>query len=113
MEPAVTGEAANTYFLNGIPSSSNQCDAKVVYDVGYAAKVVVAGDSKLTLSAHSSDCKVPQNCGPDPANCMPRTINMEGVEVHASPMQPVADVFENTMLYPQWVVIDITSITQN
>jgi len=114
--PAVTGEAANTYFLNGIPSSSNQCDAKVVYDVGYTAKVVVAGDSKITLSAHSSDCKVPQNCGADPTGaggCKPRTIDMTGVEVHASPMQPVADVFDPVMLYPQWIVIDITSITQN
>jgi len=112
--PAVMGEAANTYFLNGIPSSSNQCDSKVVYDVGYTAKIVVAGDSTLNLSSHSSDCKVPENCGPDPAMCMPRTINMDGVEVHASPMQPVADILnETTTFYPQWVVIDITSITQN
>jgi hypothetical protein len=112
--PAVMGEAANTYFLNGIPSSSNQCDSKVVYDVGYTAKIVVAGDSTLNLSSHASDCKVPENCGPDPSNCMPRTINMDGVEVHASPMQPVADILSDTVtFYPQWVVIDITSITQN
>jgi len=114
--PPVTGETANTYFLNGIPSTSGQCDAKLTYDVGYTGKFVVAGDSNITLSAHSSDCKVPQNCGADPtgaAGCKPRTIDMTGVEVHASPMQPVADIFDMTTFYPQWVVIDITSITQN
>jgi hypothetical protein len=113
LDVAPMGEAA-TYFLNGIPSTSGQCDAKITYDVGYTAKMVVMGDSTVTLSAHSSDCKVPQNCGAmGTTSCMPRTIDMTGVEVHASPMQPVADIFDMTTVYPQWVVIDILSITQN
>ncbi len=33
--------------------------------------------------------------------------------MHASPYQPVSDIFDSTTFYPQWVVIDILSITQN
>jgi len=110
--PAVTGEPSSTYFLNGIPSSSGMCDQGITYEVAYKNKFVIMGDSTITLSNHLSDCQALQNCGPVPTGeCAPRTVDVMGVEVHASPYQPVANIFNDTTFYPQWVVIDIQSIT--
>jgi hypothetical protein len=111
--PAVTGATASTYFLNGIPSTSDMCDPQITYDVQYQGQFVIMGDSTVTLSTHASDCHVPQNCGADPAGagCDPRIVNVDGVEVRASPSQPILDYLNGTTFYPQWFVFDIQSIT--
>ena len=110
--PAVTGEATSTYFLNGIPSTSGKCDEKITYEVSYKNKFVIMGDSTITLSNHLSDCQALQNCGAmATGDCAARTVDVTGVEVHASPYQPVADIFNDTKFYPQWMVFDVQSIT--
>jgi hypothetical protein len=111
--PAVADEATSTYFLNGIPSTSDMCDAELTYDVQYKASFVIMGDSTITLSTHASDCHALQNCGADPAGagCDPRIIDVEGVQVKASPMQPIFDYLGGAEFYPQWLVFDIQSIT--
>ena len=111
--PAVADEAASTYFLNGIPSTSEMCDEQITYDVQYTASFVVMGDSTVTLSTHASDCTALQNCGADPAGagCDPRIINVDGEQVNASPMQPIFDYLGGAEFYPQWLVFDIQSIT--
>jgi hypothetical protein len=115
VSPAVETEAANNYFLNGIPSDSAMCDTGITYDVGYEGSFVIMGDSKVTLTAMFPDCTALQNCGADAASCAPRTVNVDDVEVRASSPQPVNDVFfindEQVDLYPQWLVFDIQSIT--
>jgi hypothetical protein len=114
VSPDVADETASTYFLNGIPSSSDMCDTPITYDVQYKGQFVIMGDSMVTLSTHASDCTAPQNCGADPtgaAGCDPRIIDVEGVEVHASPSQPIFDYLDGHEVYPQWFVFDIQSIT--
>jgi len=110
--PAVTGETSSTYFLNGIPSSSGMCDTGITYEVAYTNKFVIMGDSTITLSNHLSDCQALQNCGPSATgDCAPRTVNMDNFMVRASPYQPVANIFNDTTFYPQWVAIDVLEIT--
>ena len=110
--PAVTDETTNAYFLNGIPSTSGKCDEKITYMVSYKNKFVIMGDSTITLSNHLSDCQALQNCGATATgDCAPQTVDVTGVEVHASPYQPVADIFNDTTFYPQWMVFDVQSIT--
>ena len=88
------------------------CDTGITYEVAYTNKFVIMGDSTITLSNHLSDCQALQNCGPEATgDCAPRTVDMEGVMVRASPYQPVANIFNNTTFYPQWVVIDVLEIT--
>jgi hypothetical protein len=110
--PAVTGEATSKYFLNGLPDSSGKCDEKITYMVSFKNKIVIMGDSTITLSNHLPDCQALQNCGADATgDCMPRTVDVSGIEVHASPYQPVADIFNDTTFYPQWMTFDVQSIT--
>jgi hypothetical protein len=111
VSPAAPDAAAGTYFLNGIPSTSGACDQQITYDVGYEAEFVIMGDSTVTLGNHAPECQALQNCGADPGTCAPRSINMDGVEVHASPDQPISDFLNDATFYPQWLVFDITSIT--
>jgi hypothetical protein len=111
--PPVADEASSTYFLNGIPSTSEMCDAPISYDVGYQAQFAIMGDSMVTLTTHASDCAVPQNCGVDPAaGCDPRIVDVDGLEVRASPMQPIFDYLGGMDFYPQWFVFDIQSVTE-
>jgi hypothetical protein len=112
VSPAVTGEA-NTYFLNGIPSTSNSCDKELSYEVNFKAKFVVMGDSTLTFTTHDANCKAQQNCGPTPASgCVPRTIALTGLSPAPTAVhQPVADVIGVNTFYPQWLYFDVQSIT--
>jgi hypothetical protein len=110
--PPVADEAASNYFLNGIPSTSEACDAEITYDVQYKAQFVIMGDSTITLQTRASDCTMLENCGADPAaGCEPRIVNVDGVEVRASPSQPIFDYLNGMDIYPQWLVFDIQSIT--
>jgi hypothetical protein len=111
--PPVADATASNYFLNGIPSTSEMCDAEITYDVQYKAQFEIMGDSAITLSTRASDCTVLQNCGADPAGagCDPRIVNVDGVEVRASPSQPIFDYLNGMDFYPQWLVFDIQSIT--
>lgn len=113
VSPMVPEATASTYFLNGIPSTSDMCDTGITYEVAYQASFVIMGDSVVTLSTHASDCAALQNCGADPtgAGCDPRIVNVDGVEVRASPSQPIFDYVNGMELYPQWLVFDIQSIT--
>jgi len=115
--PAVTGEATSTYFLNGLPDSSGKCDEKITYMVSFKNKFVIMGDSTITLKNHLPDCQALQNCGPDATgDCTmdtARKVDMTNFEVHASPYQPVADIVgpDSTTFYPQWMALDVQSIT--
>src|SRR6478735_8490869 len=112
VSPAADDAAAGKYFLNGIPSDSGACDQTITYDVGYEGDLVVLGGSTVTFEMHSPDCQALQNCGGDAAAaCAPRDIDMTGVEVRASPSQPISDYLGGMEFYPQWLAIDITSVT--
>jgi len=110
--PPVTGEA-NTYFLNGIPSTSNSCDKELTYELNFKAKFVVMGDSTLTFTTHDANCKAQQNCGPTPASgCMPRTIDLSGLSPAPTAVhQPVANAIGANTFYPQWFYFDVQTIT--
>jgi hypothetical protein len=109
--PSVTGEA-NTYFLNGIPSTSNACDQELTYEMNYTAKFAVMGDSTLTFTTHDTNCKAQQNCGPTPTTaCVPRQIDLSGMSPAATFTQPVTDLVGGNTFYPQWFYFDVTSIT--
>jgi hypothetical protein len=109
--PPVTGEA-NTYFLNGIPSTSNTCDQELTYEMRYTAKFVVMGDSTLRFSTHDTNCKAQQNCGPTPtASCAPRQIDLSGMSPAATITQPVANAVGGSTYYPQWFYFDVKSVT--
>lgn len=116
VSPDVAGAEANTYYLNGIPSSSGMCDEGITYDVKYTGSFVMMGDSTVTLSYHSADCQALANCGAEAASCTPREIDTEGIEVRASSPQPVSDVFfvDDTQVdvYPQWLIFDVTEVTE-
>lgn len=115
VSPDVAGAESNTYYLNGMPSDSGMCDEQITYDVQYKGTFMMMGDSTVTLSFNSPECQTLQNCGADAATCAPRSIDTEGIEVRASPPQPVNDVFfgddGQQDVYPQWLIFDIQEIT--
>lgn len=110
--PPVTGATSNTYFLNGIPSTSNACDQELTYEMRYTASFQVMGDSTLHFSTHDTNCKAQQNCGPTPTtSCAPRSVDLSGMSPAATFTQPVANTIGGTTFYPQWLYFDVKSIT--
>jgi hypothetical protein len=131
--PKVTGQPNQTlntgydiYFANSFQNSNSSaagtaqwwCQREATYEVGYNASFPVMGGGTITLVTHDSNCRALQNCGStlslmtcNSANS--RTISMSGVTpaAPASFPQPRSFSLNGTTYYPQWLWIDVTSVT--
>ena len=79
----------------------------------YTASFKVVGGGTMTFKIHDQNCKAQQNCGKstnqtDP--CLPRTVDLSGMSPPATFNQPPSNVLSQTY-YPQWLYIDVISVT--
>jgi len=131
--PKVTGQPNQTlnsgydiYFANSFQNSNSSaagtaqwwCQREATYEIGYNASFPVMGGGTITLVTHDSNCRALQNCGATLSlqTCSPsasRTISMSGVSpaAPASFPQPRSFSLNGTTYYPQWLWIDVTSVT--
>jgi len=114
--PAVTG-APNVYYTNSFPNISNWCQKEATYEAGYDASFPVLGGGTINLVVHDSNCRTLGNCGSteNQSTCdttMSRKIDMTGVMPAPTTFaQPRAATLGTTTYYPQWIWIDVTSVT--
>ena len=94
--------------------------------VRYPAKFKVLGGGSLKLVLHDYNCQAQQNCGSNTVStstCMPRTVDfqsfdktimnsfMAGTQTKTGSLtQPPTDNISMTY-NPQWMMIDVTSVT--
>jgi hypothetical protein len=120
--------AADVYYLNAFDNSGGSyCDAEATYLVRYPASFKVLGGGTITLKLHDYNCQAQQNCGSNTdgtSTCMPRTVDfqsfdktvqnsfMAGTQTKATGTlaQPPTTVLSKTY-DPQWLMIDVTSVT--
>lgn len=116
VDPAVAG-APNVYYLNAFDTASQYDGWHGTFPMKFSASFPVMGGSKITLVVHDSNCLGQQNCGETPkagqATCeAPRSVDLSGMM--PQPMnfvQPYAQPAGN--LHPQWLFVDVTSVTAN
>ena len=114
--PAVTG-AANVYYTNYFPNTSNWCQKEASYETRFSASFPVMGGGNLTFTIHDSNCRTLANCGQveNQATCdtaAARVIDMSGVNPAPTNFtQPRTVSLGDTTYYVQWVWFDVTSVT--
>jgi hypothetical protein len=114
--PAVPN-AANVYYANYFPNTSNWCQKEASYEVRYSASFPVLGGGNLTFTIHDTNCRTLANCGQveNQATCdtsAARVIDMSGVNPAPTNFnQPRTVSLGNTTYYVQWLWFDATSIT--
>lgn len=114
VDPPVTG-AANVYYLNAFDTASQYDGWHSTFPMKFSASFPVMGGSKITLVIHDSNCLGQQNCGQTPkegqATCdAPRSVDLTGMM--PQPMnfvQPYTQAANS--LHPQWLFVDVTSVT--
>ena len=104
---------SNIYYANMIPDADG---VREPFPIGFKASFPVLGGSTITLLIHDSNCLAQQNCGgnPDPgAPCdQSRTIDLSGLSpLPANFTQPYSQQL-GSLLYPQWLLFDVQSVTQ-
>ena len=120
--------AADVYYLNAFDNAGGTyCDAEATYMVRYPASFKVLGGGTITLRLHDYNCQAQQNCGSNTdgtSTCMPRTVDfqsfdktvmnsfMEGTQMKATGTlaQPPTNQLSKTY-NPQWLMMDVTSVT--
>jgi hypothetical protein len=126
--PSTGASSGDVYYLNAFDNAGGTyCDAEATYMVRYPASFKVLGGGTITLRLHDYNCQAQQNCGSNTdgtSTCMPRTVDfstfsktvtnsfMGGTQAPptGSLGQPPADVISKTY-NPQWLMIDVTSVT--
>jgi hypothetical protein len=114
--PAVPN-AANVYYANYFPNTSNWCQKEATYETRYNASFPVLGGGNLTFTIHDTKCRTLANCGQveNQATCdtsAARIIDMSGVNPAPTNFtQPRTVSLGGTTYYVQWVWFDVTSVT--
>jgi hypothetical protein len=108
----------NVYYTNSIPNTDGVHET---FPIRLKAALPVLGGGTVTLVIHDSNCLAQQNCGPDPdpnAMCIqpppngPRTIDLAGMTHIPVPfVQPYSQVHAPNPWYPQWLLINVQSVT--
>jgi hypothetical protein len=114
--PAVPN-AANVYYANYFPNTSNWCQKEASYETRFSASFPVIGGGNLTFTIHDSNCRTLANCGQveNQATCdtsAARIIDTSGVNPAPTNFtQPRTVSLGGTTYYVQWVWFDVTSVT--
>jgi hypothetical protein len=113
VDPPVSG-AANVYYANAFPASPNWCMREATYEARYQANFPVLGGGTIQFVLHDSNCQTQQNCGSDDAatTCTaPRTVDLSGASPPATFAQPLVNQVGANTYYPDWLYIDVISVT--
>jgi hypothetical protein len=123
-----TGDASgDVYYFNAFDNSGGSyCDSEATYLVTYPASFKVLGGGSIKLVLHDYNCQAQQNCGSNTdgtSTCMPRTVNfgsysnvamnsfMAGTQTKTGAItQPPTNQLTKTY-NPQWLMIEVTSVT--
>jgi hypothetical protein len=114
VDPPVAG-APNVYYLNAFDTASQYDGWHGTFPMKFSASFPVMGGSKLTLVVHDSNCLGQQNCGETPkagqATCeAPRSVDLSGMMPQPTNfVQPYTQAAGG--LHPQWLFVDVTSVT--
>jgi hypothetical protein len=114
VDPPVAG-APNVYYLNAFDVASQYDGWHGTFPMSFSASFPVMGGSKITLVIHDSNCLGQQNCGQTPKagqpNCdAPRSMDLSGMMPQPTNFsQPYTQATES--LHPQWLYIDVKSVT--
>ncbi|HEY4186401.1 MAG TPA: hypothetical protein VGP07_15100 [Polyangia bacterium] len=126
--PSTGDPSGDVYYFNSFDNSGGSyCDSEATYMVHYTAHFKVLGGGTLTLKLHDYNCQAQQNCGSNTdgtSTCMPRTVTfgsfnntvmnsfLAGSQTKATGTlaQPPTDNLSKTY-NPQWMMIDVTSVT--
>ncbi|MES1177577.1 MAG: hypothetical protein ABUL62_24855 [Myxococcales bacterium] len=106
----------NVYYTNSILGNAD--GTHETFPIKINASFPVLGGGTITLIIHDSNCLGQQNCGSstDPnAMCTdPRTIDLSGMAPAppASFAQPFKQTHTPNPWYPQWLFVDVKSVTQ-
>jgi hypothetical protein len=127
VSPSTGDPSGDVYYFNAFDNpGGNYCDSEATYMVRYPAKFKVLGGGSLKLVLHDYNCQAQQNCGSNTVStstCMPRTVDfqsfdktimnsfMAGTQTKTGSLtQPPTDNISMTY-NPQWMMIDVTSVT--
>jgi len=108
--------ADNVYYTNAFAGAAD--GTHEVFPVKISASFPVMGGGTITLVIHDSNCLAQQNCGTntDPqAMCdAPRQMDLAGfgATLPAGFKQPYSTPHTPNAWYPQWLLFDVTSISQ-
>jgi hypothetical protein len=126
--PSTGDPSKDVYYFNAFDNSGGMyCDSEATYMVRYPASFKVLGGGTITLVLHDYNCQALQNCGSSTdssSTCMPRTVDFQSFSktiqnsfmggTQAAPTgslaQPPVDNGSKTY-NPQWMMIDVTSVT--
>ncbi len=106
----------NVYYTNSIAGNADGTHA--TFPVKSTAKFPVLGGGTITLIIHDSNCLGQQNCGPNTdasAMCTePRSVDLTGMmpPPPSTFTQPLAQPHTPNPWYPQWLFLDVKSVTQ-
>jgi hypothetical protein len=127
--PSTGDPSGDVYYLNAFDDNGgNYCEKEATYMVRYPASFKVLGGGTITLRLHDDNCQAQQNCGSNTdatSPCAPRTVDFAGFDstphnyfvqgTMTPPMstlsQPPANVIGSNTYRPQWLMIDVTSVT--
>lgn len=115
--PTTGDPSGDVYYFNGSDNpGGNYCEREATYLVKYTASFKVLGGGTMTFRLHDSNCQAQQNCGSNTdgtATCAPRTVDLTGFSPQppSTFKQPPNNVLGSKTDYPQWLFIDVTSVT--
>lgn len=114
VDPPVAG-APNVYYLNAFDTASKYDGWHGTFPMSFSASFPVMGGSKITLVIHDSNCLGQQNCGQTPESGQPscdapRSVDLSGMSPQPTNFaQPYTQ--SNESLHPQWLFVDVKSVT--
>jgi hypothetical protein len=105
---------SSVYYTNAIPNTDGLHET---FPIKFKATLPVLGGSTIYLVIHDSNCLGQQNCGENPdANAMcnaSRTVDLSGMSpLPANFVQPYTTPHTPNPWLPQWLLIDVQSVTQ-
>jgi hypothetical protein len=102
-------------FFNAAQPSPDWCSKEATCEVKYAASFKVLGGGTMKLTIHDTNCQGQQNCGSNEnsSTCdSPRSnIDLSGMTPAATFKQPPTNIVGTKTYYPQWMYIDVKSVT--
>lgn len=106
----------NVYYTNSI--AGNADGTHETFPIKFNASFPVLGGGTITLIIHDSNCLGQQNCGSNPdaaAMCTdPRSVDLIGMmpQPAAGFVQPYTQPHNPNPWHPQWLFLDVKSVTQ-
>jgi hypothetical protein len=128
VSPSTGDPSGDVYYFNAFDNpGGSYCDSEATYMVRYPAHFKVLGGGSLKLVLHDYNCQAQQNCGSNTVStstCMPRTVDfstfsktvmnsfMGGTQAAPTGSLNQPPIDQLSMTYnPQWLMIDVTSVT--